>query len=102
VKIGDVVFVKTSDEPVLVLGHRKVLDSELGKKFPEVCAGANVIIARRPTQTEAAGLGYQLFDFLEVELETRSDHSQRIYDGILERQKLAMADLPQNQFSKPS
>lgn len=104
--IGDVAYVRTSEEPVLVLGTRKIRPEEVGKKFPEIYDGPDeVVTVRRPVMTDANGISYQLWDFLGVELETHAQQSQRLYDKILERQKLAMAEhvAGTQQFSsKPS
>lgn len=102
--VGEVMYVRTSEEPVCVLGIRKIRPEELGKKFPEIYEGSgDVITVRRPVQTEANGITYQLYDFLSEELETSEEQSHRLYAKILERQKLAMSEMSAPQpFVKPS
>lgn len=105
-KIGEVVYVKTSEEPVLVVGTRKLETRELGGTFPEVYSGSGeVVVVRRPQMTEATGIKYVFFDFLKEELESSEEQTQRLYAKILERQKIAMADAsmePLNRLVKPS
>lgn len=102
-QIGEVLYVKTSEEPVLVLGTRKVHDSEIGKKFPEIYHGSGeVVTVRRPIQT-SEGLTYMLYDFLAEELETETQQNQRLYSKLVERQKLAQAEFGMPTIvSKPS
>lgn len=88
---------------MLVVGTRQLAQGELGKTFPDVYKGAGeVVVVRRPIMTDATGIQYKFFDFLSEELETSEQQSQRLYQKIIERQKLAMAEIPQPQFSKPS
>lgn len=105
--IGEVMYVRTSEEPVCVLGTRKIRPEELGKKFPETYNGTgDVIVVRRPVMTDATGITYQLWDFLSEELETEDEQSKRLFNKIMSRQKLTSQemglDLPFNKPVKPS
>lgn len=100
-KLGDVVFVKTSEEPVTVIGTRKMQPEEVGKKFPESYHGSgDVVIVRRPVMLPDEGMQYKFFDFLAEELETSEQQANRMYANIINRQKLAMNDMPMESLSK--
>jgi len=88
-KTGDLLYVKSTDEPVVVIGSRKL--SEVDKVFPQdVYNGSGVVVVvRRPIVSES-GVQYKFFDFLAEELESYTDQGKRLYNRIKERQSLAM------------
>jgi hypothetical protein len=102
--VGEVVYVKSSEEPVIVLNVRKLRNEELGKKFPAEYNGPDTVVTvRRPQMTESQGITYQIYDFLQVELETSAEQSNRLYAKIIERQKLAMSEVnADGPFGSPS
>lgn len=95
---GQVLYVKSTEEPVTVVGTRAVSEDDFAThKFPREYQGSGVIIiARRPVISEANGVRYAFFDFLEEELETDQGSSQRLYDRIKFREALAMKELESN------
>jgi hypothetical protein len=92
-QIGDVVYVKSTEEPVVVMQTRQADAAEFdGKKFPVGYSGnQEVVVVRRPVMSEG-GIRYAFFDFLKVELESSDEQTQRLYQKIKSRTELAQAD----------
>ena len=88
-KTGTIMYVKTTDEPVLVVGSRPLNPKE--NVFPtDVYSGSGtVVVVRRPIQTEN-GITYKFFDFLAEELQTLEEMDQRRLDHIKKAHGQAM------------
>jgi hypothetical protein len=92
-KMGDVVYVKSTEEPVTVFLTRPARSEEFdGKKFPQEIEGPyDVVVVRRPVMREGE-IRYAFFDFLAPELESEPEQTQRLYTKIKSRQEIAMQD----------
>jgi hypothetical protein len=88
---GEVVYVKTTEEPSLVFGVRPFEDKDRGN-FPDFVEIKELVVVRRPIVTENGSIHYKIFDFAPFELETALEHSKRLYNNLKERQALAMGD----------
>lgn len=97
-KSGTIAFVKTTEEPVFVLGVSKnagQLDS-----VPDL--SDDVVRVRRPLAT-TEGLKYQYYDFYAEELESAEDKHQRYYNEMSGRVKAFEAQAtPADQSALPS
>lgn len=103
-KPGTVLYVKTSEEPVLFFASRPINEADRGK-FPEYSGTGEVVIVRRPVMTETSGISYKFYDFLAEELESDDEQTKRLFGRIMSRQKLAMGDMETPSFhtaGKPS
>lgn len=90
-KYGDVLYVKTTEEPVLVVGTRTVGDSEVD--YPKLIdPDAEVVVVRRPIGSQENGIQYKFFDFLATELETYEEQAKRRYVRLMDNHKIAMAE----------
>lgn len=92
---GDVVYVKSTEEPVTVMAIRPAVEDEFdGQKFPRGFTGdKEVIVVRRPVMTEAQGIRYAFFDFLACELESQGEQNARLFSRLMARKELAEAEL---------
>lgn len=90
-KLGDVLYVRSVEEPVTFIKEREVIPSD---NFPDGVQD-HVYIVRRAQMSPENGVvvGYRFFDFLASELETAQEQSQRIFSRMKERQELAMSGL---------
>jgi hypothetical protein len=90
-KIGDVLYVKTTDEPVLVVATRQMNESD-SKRFPANEGCGTIIIVRRPVSTDSQGIRYQFYDFLAEELQTADERAQAYYENLKKRRDMVLQD----------
>lgn len=93
-KLGDVLIVKSVEEPVTFITERKMTDEDR-KRIPvgTQCEGTIYVVRRAVfSPTQGIALGYKYFDFLKEELETSSDNAKRQLARLKERSELAMGD----------
>jgi hypothetical protein len=88
---GEVAYVKSTEEPLVVFGVRPFEDKDRGN-FPDFLEIKELVVVRRPIVTENGAVHYKLFDFAPFEIETALEHSKRLYNNLKERQALAMGD----------
>lgn len=86
-EIGDILYVKTTEEPVVFHSERKLRWYE--KLY--LPATRAIYQVRRPIAHPSRGLRYVLHTFLAEELETASEQSARIFGIHKTRQTLASA-----------
>lgn len=91
-KYGDVVYVKSTEEPVTVIGTRPIKDDERSK-YPDYPEVQTVVTVRRPVMKESTGISYAFFEFLDVELESGSDQTNRLFAKMKERQELIQDEM---------
>lgn len=83
-KVGDVMYVKTTEEPTLYVASRKLAPGD--KRYPMEYAGSGeVYIVRRPIIQDGGVANYVFFDFLSEELasglEMTAMRIQRLREG---------------------
>jgi hypothetical protein len=102
-KIGDVLYVRTTSEPVLFVSERP---QDADDNFPSHQGSHQVYIVRRPCPATAGIQTYKFFDFLQEELETAKESQAREVHSLKLRQDLLMAEMageaPMDLGQKPS
>lgn len=79
IEVGDVVYVRTTDEPVFVVSIDT--DAELPGQVDTQKFSGTIVTARRPVLTEQ-GIRHDFDQFLIEELESRSDKEQRVFSEM--------------------
>ena len=80
IEVGQVVYVKTTDEPVFVVA----IDAKSDRLPTLVDTGkfsGTMVAVRRPVLTES-GIEHRFDDFLIEELESRQDKEQRVFNEM--------------------
>ena len=91
---NEVLFVRTTEEPVQVIATRQMHEDELGKIFPAHYKGpGKLVTVRRPIVSDANGISYKFFDFLAEELQTAEERAQTQLKDLKLRQALAMGEI---------
>jgi hypothetical protein len=83
-KIGEVVYVRTTEEPCLAVAERKLSIGDT--RFPKEYAGSGlIIVVQRPIIADGGVARYEFYDFLEEALATSAELTamriQRLRDG---------------------
>lgn len=82
-KTGEVLYVRTTEEPVCVIAERELSSSD--KRFPlEYNGTGTLVVARRPVISDGGVQRYEFFDFLEEELETGFEQTARRINRVKE------------------
>lgn len=100
IELKKVAYVKTTDEPVFVLGMRKDANS-----------GETIVTVRRPIQAET-GVSHMIEEFFFDELQTKEDQMTKEMDTnkfmlklrdalAKERQEQSRVDLPEEPVREP-
>lgn len=93
-KTGEVLYVKTTEEPVCVLAERKLSPGD--KRFPAEYAGEGiVIVARRPIIADGGVQNYVFYDFLADELATDYEMTAMRIQRLKAGQELYREELPE-------
>lgn len=102
---GDILYVKSTEEPVTFLRARNVhFYDSLGLQLN---GSSKIYIVRRPVVSDIWGISYKFARFLAEELETPEEQTSRLFAKVKARQQLAMGEfqedgLPQFPSKKPS
>jgi len=86
--IGEVLYVKSTEEPVLFHSSRK----RAWYDFAVPSGTAALYTVRRPLVNPHGGVSYVVSTFLAEELETDSEQSARLYSKFKQRQSLTMSE----------
>jgi hypothetical protein len=87
-QIGEVLFVKSTEEPTMVHSLRARRWYEIW--LPKATAG--VYTVRRPLVNPHGGVTYKITQFLVEELETESEQSARLFQRFKQRQAMSMSE----------
>lgn len=82
-KIGEVLYVKSTEEPVAFIASRK---------SPWYHYGTVLYLVRRPVVSDTRGIKYVMAEFLAEELETAEEQTHRLMGRMKSRQALAMGE----------
>lgn len=86
-KTGDVLYVRTTEEPVCVLAERQLSPGD--KRFPAEYEGTgNIVVVRRPIIVDGGVANYVFYDFLEEELSTGMELTAMRIQRLREGQEL--------------
>lgn len=85
--IGEVLYVKSTEEPVLFHSARKRAWYDIF--LPET---TGIYRVRRPLVNPHGGVTYKISTFLAEELETESEQANRLFTKFKQRQALSMSD----------
>ena len=83
-KTGEVLYVKSTEEPVIVIAERKLASGD--KRFPMEYEGSGlVVVVQRPIIADGGVARYEFYDFLDEALATGMEMTamriQRLRDG---------------------
>lgn len=93
-KVGDVLYVKTTEEPTLYVASRKLSPGD--KRYPVEYAGSGeVYIVRRPIIVDGGVANYVFFDFLSEELATGFEMTAMRIQRLKEGQELYREEMPE-------
>lgn len=102
-KIGDVMFVRSTEEPTVFIAERP---QDKDDNFPLHEGSGRVYVVRRPSGAPQSGIQtYKFFDFLAEELETQKESHERNIKSLKMRQELLLAEMSGDQVDlsqKPS
>lgn len=88
---GEILYVKSTEEPVTFLRARKVhFYDSLGLQLNG--ASGQVYIVRRPIVSDIKGISYKFAHFLAEELETSEEQTARLFAKVKSRQAIAMGE----------
>lgn len=87
-QIGEILYVKSTEEPVLFHSARKPRWYDVF--LPKTSA---IYRVRRPLVNPHGGVTYKITTFLAEELETESEQSTRLFNKFKQRQALTMTDV---------
>lgn len=91
---GDLLVLKTTEEPVLVLS---IVET---KNAPETALLGPLVEVRRPNQGEN-GIYHTLDQFYAAELESYDEHAERIAAAHRRAQEIVQRDIPTKVSTKP-
>jgi hypothetical protein len=75
ITVGEVLYVKSTEEPITPVATRKVNFGD--KRFPSECEGMDIVVARRPVIADGGVQRYEFYDFLACEVETGFEQTAR-------------------------
>ena len=89
IKVGELAVVKTTGEPVFVLGIRELGESTIvlaGEETPEGKSFTAQAKVRRPVSSRNGIMHFEEYFYIE-ELETEEESTKRKYDAMLKMQE---------------
>lgn len=90
-KVGDILFVKTTEEPTLYVASRRLSPGD--KRYPAEYAGSGeVFVVRRPIIQDGGVSNYVFFDFLAEELASGLEMTAMRIQRLREGQELYRED----------
>jgi hypothetical protein len=92
-KTGEVLYVRTTEEPVSVLAERRLTPGD--KRFPAEYEGSGtIIVVRRPIIADGGVSNYVFYDFLEEELASGMELTAMRIQRLREGQELYREEMP--------
>lgn len=85
-ELGQILYVKTTEEPTSFQGERKA------KWYEPYPKGTVLYRVRRPQVVNGGAITYKFAVFTSLELETEAEQTQRLYQKFKQRQMLASED----------